>query len=262
MLAKYITQPKVSFMGELDGEKPQVDLGTAIRQAFGELLDANQQIIDLTAARDAKLSAIADRIIKERDDIPEEERFVAQALLSSSMKNKSPEAILQGIDFWQNLDDKIKARAGETIAWLDAEETTVSHRTPGHNVMDFRYYFNLGVLPHNAQLDSSMGYNRVLIKRAARMAFWYDLDEELNWEMGVGDTWHFTGQPELVERPVLWLVETGIFPHRATTIPLVARPPLPIIGNEAVAEILDKHGLSEMPDVQAVASLLKESLAA
>lgn len=262
MLAKIDPRPKVSSMSELEGERPEEDLGTAIRGTFGEVLDENQRIIDLTAARNAKLDAIRQRI--KGEGAPEEERFVARALLSASITKKGPETILDGIEYWQRLDSEIRSHAGETIAWLEPEEVTVSHRFPGPNETDFEYYLNLGILPSDARLQDygNSGF-KIPVEKAVRVRFFYNLDEELTWDMGIGSTWHFVGDPRFLPDPEIVPSPTrnGLLPLRGLKFPSSVSAPLPVIGNEAVANILDANNLADEPPVQRAAQLLTKSLA-
>ncbi len=246
-------------MSELEGKTPEEDLGTAVRQTFSEILYINQQIVNLTEDRDAKLVAIRKRIIEE--GAPEEERFVARALLSASIANKGPEAIINGVGYWERLDYEVRSHAGESIAWLEPEETTVAHRLPGPDHTDIDYYLTLGILPADAQLqdEASSGY-KIPVKKAVRVRFFYNLDEKLAWDMGIGDLHHFVGEPEFLDRPEILPTEDGILPHRALGLPSAVNVPLPIIGNEAVAAILTENNLADQPAVLRAAQMLTESI--
>jgi len=244
-------------MSSVGPEEHRPDLAEAIRQDFASIMNLNLEIGRITASRDEILSAIRERIRNE--DVPEELRFIAKELMSSSAQRSSPETIQSRIDYWESLDNQLRMHAGQTLAWLEPEEVIDSYRFPGPNKTDFEYYLNLGILPADAQLqnESSSSF-KIPVEKAVRIRFFYNLDEKLAWDMGIGAMWHFVGEPEFLADPEILPTQDGLIPSRALGLPTAVRVPLPMIGNEAVAAILDTNNLADEPAVQRAAQMLTE----
>jgi hypothetical protein len=79
--------------------------------------------------------------------------------------------------------------------------------------------------------------------------------------MDLGGEWghHFVGEPELIPQQPIYISAEGKFTPFATRR---IEAPLPIIGNEAVAEVLEANGLADNEAVRRAAQLLNEPLSA
>jgi hypothetical protein len=247
-------------MSTIGPESDPTPIGEAIKRDFDSIMSLGRQVAKITEERNQIIESIRQRI--QEEGVPDESLLLATELMGPSVLVQSPERIQRRLEFWQELDKELSAHAGETIAWLEPEEVTVSHRDPGPNKTDINYYVNIGVLPLEARLSREGRYNyKIPVEKAIRVKFFYNLGEELNWDMGIGSDWHFVGEPEFTTDPEILPTEDGILPHRALYLNSTINVPLPIIGNEAVAQILDSKGLADRPEIEKMADMLKGSLA-
>ena len=242
-------------------ESQASDLSEAIRRDFASIMSLSTQIAEIASDRQGIIDSIRQRIIGGH--VPEEQRFIARELMNPALTKLNPREVFSRVAFWEQLDEQVRTHAGETVAWLEPEEEIVSHRLPGPDNTRFNYYLNLGILLPDARLQNESSYDyKIPIEKAVRIRFFYNLDEELAWDMGIGDLHHFVGEPELLADPEVVLTKDRMLPLKAWGFPNSVNIPIPIIGNEAVAAVLDRNSLADQPEVLQAAQMLTESLAA
>ena len=257
MLAKSRAWIKVSSMSEVDREQGGVVPSEVLKREFATLMSLNLQIRGLVSSRDEILDSIREKIVS--NGVAPEDRFLATALYSNMIKTHTPEEITQSIELIKGLNRELQAHSGETMAWLDTDVETVSHRLPGPDEVRTAYYLNLGVLPADSQLASYRDAYAIAFEKAVRIEIFNNLDDELTWDMGIGQErgHHFISEPELIPREPIYISAEGKFaPFASKRIEV----PLPVIGNEAVAEVLETNKMADCEDILRAAQLLTEAI--
>ena len=225
-----------------------------LKVEFATLLELNQRIRDLKDTRDEIHEAIRQKIAVR--GVKPEDRFLATTIFSKMVKTHTPEEINHSLEVVRGLDRELQAHPGETVTWLDTDIETVAHRFPGPNDERTAYYFNLGILKADSQLSSYRDGYGIKPERSARIQIFNNIDDELSWDMGLGDEGghHLFGEPKEVSRPAIYISPEGKIV--SLSISRAIDLPLPVIGNDEVASILEATGLENDPRVQKAAELL------
>jgi len=257
MLALFMFKSKMLLMSGVEPEKPNDDLVPQLRRNAAIILRINSSIASQTAEREAILQSLKARIREE--GVPKEARFEVTALLDGAERNLDSETTANAIRILEKLDKELSDSSGETITWLDVENQIVSHRDPGPSETKDMYFFNIGILPTEAGLQESYSSSfKVPIDRAVRLQLWNPLDEELSWDMELSDILdRGISAPEWVFEPEIFVSGSGrlVGLSGAKSVDI----PWPAIGNAAVEEMFDKHGLEQIPKVASAITMLTEN---